>query len=132
MCSCNYSVFRAYSRLSKIPNKPRGVKNPAKYQTNVHSEGILSARATGTIPKRHRRAKLLKTNAGTLELVGHDRAKIVAAAARLLSDGDAYKKMSTAHNPYGDGHASERIAAWLLARLRGADYPKPFEVDLTA
>jgi len=70
--------------------------------------------------------------AGTLELVGHDRAKIVAAAARLLSDADAYKKMSTAHNPYGDGHASERIAAWLLARLRGADYPAPFEGGLSA
>lgn len=68
--------------------------------------------------------------AGTLELVGHERAKIAAAAARLLSDRQAYERMSTAHNPYGDGHASERIAAWLLARLRGGDYPKPFDVDL--
>ena len=70
--------------------------------------------------------------AGTLELVGHDRAKITAAAARLLSDAEAYRRMSTAHNPYGDGHASERIAAWMLARLRGGDYPKPFEADLPA
>lgn len=70
--------------------------------------------------------------AGTLELVGHERSKIVAAAARLLSDPEAYKRMSGAHNPYGDGHAATRIAAWLLARLRGADYPKPFEGGLTA
>ena len=65
--------------------------------------------------------------AGTLELVGHDKKKIVAAAARLLSDPEAYKQMSTAHNPYGDGHAAERISAWLLARLRGSAYPAPFE-----
>ncbi len=70
--------------------------------------------------------------AGTLELVGHERSKIVAAAARLLSDPEAYKRMSGAHNPYGDGHAATRIAAWLLARMRGADYPKPFEGGLTA
>ena len=69
--------------------------------------------------------------AGTLELVGHDRKKIVAAAQRLLSDPEAYKRMSTAHNPYGDGHAAERIAAWLLARLRGGEYPKPFEGGLS-
>ncbi len=71
-------------------------------------------------------------SAGTLELVGHERQKIVAAAARLLSDPEAYKRMSGAHNPYGDGHAAERIAAWLLARLRGSAYPKPFEGGLPA
>ena len=70
--------------------------------------------------------------AGTLELVGHDKKKIVAVAARLLSDPEAYKQMSTAHNPYGDGHAAERISAWLLARLRGSAYPKPFEGGLSA
>ncbi len=69
--------------------------------------------------------------AGTLELVGHERAKITAAAARLLSDRSAYDCMSHAHNPYGDGHASERISAWLLARLRSGDYPAPFEGGLT-
>ena len=70
--------------------------------------------------------------AGTLELVGHERDRITGAAARLLSDSDAYKQMACAHNPYGDGHAAERIVAWLLARLRGADYPKPFESGLSA
>ncbi|HEY5258160.1 MAG TPA: UDP-N-acetylglucosamine 2-epimerase (non-hydrolyzing) [Candidatus Baltobacteraceae bacterium] len=65
--------------------------------------------------------------AGTLELVGHDRAKIVAAAARLLSDPSAYAKMARAANPYGDGRAAERIVGWLLARLRGGTYPEPFD-----
>jgi UDP-N-acetylglucosamine 2-epimerase (non-hydrolysing) len=65
--------------------------------------------------------------AGTLELVGHDRTAILAAANRLLSDRDAYARMARAVNPYGDGHAAPRIVAWLLARLRGSSYPVPFD-----
>ncbi len=64
--------------------------------------------------------------AGTLQLVGHDRAKIVDAASRLLRDEAEYARMARAVNPYGDGRASERIVAWLLARLRGRAYPAPF------
>jgi len=66
-------------------------------------------------------------DAGTLELVGHDRAAIVAAANRLLSDPDAYARMARAANPYGDGHAAPRIVAWLLARLRGGNFPAAFD-----
>jgi UDP-N-acetylglucosamine 2-epimerase (non-hydrolysing) len=64
--------------------------------------------------------------AGTLELVGHDRRRIVSAAHSLLNDAAAYAKMARAVNPYGDGMASERIADWLLARLRDGRYPEPF------
>lgn len=64
--------------------------------------------------------------AGTLELVGHRRERIVAAARRLLTDAAAYGSMARAVNPYGDGQAGERIACWLLARLRGGPYPAPF------
>jgi UDP-N-acetylglucosamine 2-epimerase (non-hydrolysing) len=64
--------------------------------------------------------------AGTLELVGHDRARIVAAARRLLYDETAYAQMAHAVNPYGDGRAAARIAEWLLARLREGAYPTPF------
>lgn len=56
--------------------------------------------------------------AGTLELVGHDRARIVEASARLLENGPDYMRMSRAANPYGDGHASERIVAWLLEHVQ--------------
>jgi len=66
-------------------------------------------------------------DAGTLELVGHDRAAIIAAANRLLSDPDAYARMARAANPYGDGRAAPRIVAWLLARLRGGVYPAAFD-----
>jgi UDP-N-acetylglucosamine 2-epimerase (non-hydrolysing) len=65
--------------------------------------------------------------AGTLALVGHQRAKIVEVAAELLAVPGVYARMARAANPYGDGHASERIVAWLLARLRGGPYPEAFE-----
>lgn len=55
--------------------------------------------------------------AGTVRLVGTDTARIVAAATALLDDEVAYKAMSRAHNPYGDGHASERIAARVARHL---------------
>jgi UDP-N-acetylglucosamine 2-epimerase (non-hydrolysing) len=64
--------------------------------------------------------------AGTLELVGHRRKRIFEAAQRLLTDRAAFARMAQADNPYGDGHAAERIVAWLLARLRGGPYPEPF------
>jgi UDP-N-acetylglucosamine 2-epimerase (non-hydrolysing) len=47
--------------------------------------------------------------AGTVKLVGTNRERIVAEAALLLNDGDAYRAMSLAHNPYGDGQAAGRI-----------------------
>lgn len=53
--------------------------------------------------------------AGVAQLVGADRARIVAEAARLLTDAEAYARMARAVNPYGDGRASERIAD-ILAR----------------
>jgi UDP-N-acetylglucosamine 2-epimerase (non-hydrolysing) len=71
-------------------------------------------------------------DAGTLELVGHDRARIVETAKRLLDDRAYFDRMARAVNPYGDGHAAERIVAWLLARLRGGEYPQPFDVRLSA
>jgi UDP-N-acetylglucosamine 2-epimerase (non-hydrolysing) len=47
--------------------------------------------------------------AGTVRLVGTDIDRIVIEASRLLDDPDAYRSMAFAHNPYGDGHAAERI-----------------------
>ncbi len=48
--------------------------------------------------------------AGTLKLVGTDEENIYKEAKKLLVDKDAYNSMSRAVNPYGDGHASQRIA----------------------
>ena len=48
--------------------------------------------------------------AGTLRLVGTDEETICRSFTELLDDKNAYDKMSHACNPYGDGHACERIA----------------------
>ncbi|GBL18734.1 UDP-N-acetylglucosamine 2-epimerase [Anaerolineaceae bacterium] len=53
--------------------------------------------------------------AGVALLVGTETSAIVSAANRLLDDSAAYNKMATATNPFGDGHAGERIVALLLA-----------------
>ncbi|EKF41295.1 UDP-N-acetylglucosamine 2-epimerase [Nitratireductor indicus C115] len=53
--------------------------------------------------------------AGTVKLVGTDAGKIAGEIATLLSDKDAYERMSFAHNPYGDGKACERILSALAA-----------------
>lgn len=55
-------------------------------------------------------------SAGTVRLVGADTSKIVDEVTSLMSDASAYNNMSKAHNPYGDGMASERIVKTLLAQ----------------
>ncbi len=47
--------------------------------------------------------------AGTAKLVGTNPTQIVSVASQLLSDPTAYETMATAINPFGDGHAAERI-----------------------
>lgn len=47
--------------------------------------------------------------AGTLRLVGTDPAVVTKAMTQLLTDSKAYQQMAEAKNPYGDGHAAERI-----------------------
>lgn len=53
--------------------------------------------------------------AGTARLVGTDRQTIIDETHRLLDDPQAYAAMAHAANPFGDGHASERIVDALLA-----------------
>ncbi|MGX8689571.1 MAG: non-hydrolyzing UDP-N-acetylglucosamine 2-epimerase [Bacteroidaceae bacterium] len=50
---------------------------------------------------------------GTVRLVGTDYDKIMQEVSLLFDDEDHYKEMSNAVNPYGDGHASERIVSFL-------------------
>lgn len=51
--------------------------------------------------------------AGTVKLVGTDTALIIAEAQELLDNVQAYESMSRASNPYGDGHACEKIVQFL-------------------
>ena len=52
--------------------------------------------------------------AGTARLVGTERPRVVREVTRLLEDEGAYLAMARAANPYGDGHAAERIVDALL------------------
>jgi UDP-N-acetylglucosamine 2-epimerase (non-hydrolysing) len=53
--------------------------------------------------------------AGTVRMAGTDESRIVSEVVRLLEDSAAREAMARVHNPYGDGHASERIAAGTLS-----------------
>jgi UDP-N-acetylglucosamine 2-epimerase (non-hydrolysing) len=52
-------------------------------------------------------------DAGTVELVGANKERIIAGVSLLLENDAHYSKMSHAHNPYGDGKACDRILAVL-------------------
>ena len=56
-------------------------------------------------------------DAGTVELVGTDDERIVAALERLLDDPVEYSRMSEAHNPYGDGNACQRTVDAIVATI---------------
>jgi len=53
--------------------------------------------------------------AGTVKIVGTDRECIVAETVQLLEDSAEYARMAHAVNPYGDGHAAERIVDALVS-----------------
>ena len=59
--------------------------------------------------------------AGTAKLVGTHPTAVVNAASELLGDASAYAAMAKAVNPFGDGHAAERIAAIVTAHFQSKD-----------
>ncbi len=61
--------------------------------------------------------------AGTVRLVGVERRSIAAAAQELLDNESAYRHMAHAVNPYGDGHAAERIVR-AVKRFTGLTEPQ--------
>lgn len=56
--------------------------------------------------------------AGTVKIVGTKSEDIIRETARLLTDEKEYRTMSKAHNPYGDGKATERILRVILERTK--------------
>ncbi len=66
--------------------------------------------------------------AGTLELVGSDEQYVYERIRALLTDQALYERMSKAVNPYGDGHASERIAQAIFHYFgKKSDRPTPYD-----
>lgn len=86
------------------------IKNAALILTD--SGGIQEEAPTFGVPTlvlRERTERQEGIDAGTLKLVGTHPDRIVSEAKLLLDDPAAHKKMAGAVNPYGDGHAAERI-----------------------
>ncbi len=65
-------------------------------------------------------------DAGTLKLVGTDVRRIVTEASALLDSASARDRMTSRENPYGDGHASERILAAFEHIAYGTPAPVPY------
>jgi UDP-N-acetylglucosamine 2-epimerase (non-hydrolysing) len=59
--------------------------------------------------------------AGTAKLIGPFEDRIVAETEILLRDPATYEKMAKAINPYGDGHAAERIVAIIMKYIDKLD-----------
>ena len=63
---------------------------------------------------RHVTERPEAVEAGTVRLIGTNRSRILTETVRLFEDAAAYSRMACAVNPYGDGHAAERIVRALL------------------
>ena len=116
-------------RLSGIPNLT--LLDPLDYLPMIHllkaatvvltDSGGIQEEATGlgkpTLVLREKTERPEGVTAGVLKLVGTDTEKIISETSRLLTDPSAWAEMAHAANPFGDGHAAERIVQGIL------DYP---------
>lgn len=102
--------------------------DPLEYLSMIHllkaaavvltDSGGIQEEATGlgktTLVLREKTERPEGVNAGVLRLVGTDTAKIVKETARLLDRMPSERTFSTIPNPFGDGHAAERIVQGIL------------------
>lgn len=124
----NPNVWDTVHRLLEgVPNVT--LRPPLDYLTNLQlmrrayliatDSGGIQEEATGLgIPAlvlRDVTERPEGVDSGALRIVGTDRERIVREAGRLLDDRTEYERMAHAPNPFGDGHAAERIVASLLA-----------------
>ena len=80
---------------------------------------------------RARTERVEAIEAGTAKLVGTDPVTIVKETERLLHDPEAYVRMTQLRNPYGDGHAAERIVRILLASKRTTRRREPVSESMS-
>lgn len=116
-------VYRLLGDVGNITLLP-----PLEYLQLVHLErnaylvltdsGGIQEEATGlgvpTLVMRATTERPEGVDAGVLKLVGTNRDTIFREASRLLDDEQAYRAMVHAANPFGDGHAAERIVKAVL------------------
>jgi UDP-N-acetylglucosamine 2-epimerase (non-hydrolysing) len=115
-----YPILGEVKQVSLVP--------PLDYLTMVHvmkladlvltDSGGLQEEAPGlgvpVLVMRETTERPEGIEAGTVRLVGTNRQKIMSESCRLLDDPAAHAQMAQAVNPYGDGHAAERIVNAIL------------------
>ena len=96
--------------------RPHAPGLPSDHRFRRHSGGrpVVGQAGAGMREKTERPEAV---EAGTVKLVGTAAERIVAETELLLDNRDEFDRMSRAHNPYGDGHASERIGDALTRPL---------------
>ncbi len=141
-CQIVYPVHLNPNVRTPVFNILGGMENvflmePLEYEPFVHlmAHSHLILTDSGGIqeeaPSLHKPVLILRetterpeaVEAGVARLVGTDLDRIVNEAAKLLQDGDEYRRMSSEDNPFGDGRASVRIADAL------EDFPESDERD---
>lgn len=93
----NVELFSSLNRATIILTDSGGIQEEAPSL----GKPVLVMRETTERPEA--------LDAGTVKLLGTDPKRICSETEKLLTDTAAYRKMSRAHNPYGDGNAAERI-----------------------
>ena len=116
----------AYRILSNLPNLH--LIEPLEYQQFVYlmNQSTLILTDSGGLQEeapslgkpvlvmRDTTERTEAVEAGTVKLVGTNKQTIVDETMQLLNNSEAYRKMAFAHNPYGDGSASEKIMEALI------------------
>lgn len=90
------------------------------YMAMTDSGGIQEEAPTFKKPVLVMREKTERpegVEAGIAKLVGTEFLRIVGAATDILTNPEVYKRMSATENPYGDGHAAERITDAIIKRF---------------
>ena len=99
----DYPNFAALMRASTLMLTDSG---GVQEEAPALGKPVLVMRATTERPEG--------VEAGTARLVGTDPEAIQREVFRLLDDEAAYAAMAQAHNPFGDGHSSQRIAELMV------------------
>lgn len=99
------SMIRTLAGCSFIVTDSGGLQEEAPYL----GKPVLILRETTDRPEG--------MDAGTARLVGTSESRILAGFAELLDEPATYSAMSKTHQPYGDGHAADRIAEILASQL---------------
>ena len=85
------------------------------FRSGIQEEGPALGKPVLVMREKTERPEAI--DAGTALLVGTDEARVFSSVVRLMEDLEVYDAMCRAVNPFGDGHASERIARALTEFL---------------